>query len=135
VERSVQEAAACLRSGGKIGFSFYPQLTNSAGEDLLTVAFQRLGKPVPRFRVITDYQKASSVLGKYCHHVCHYQWIRPFDREFLEDFFSIPAQSASLFPGRDYEARKELVGQLFSTLKDVSSQASIVWRLAEGTKV
>jgi ubiquinone/menaquinone biosynthesis C-methylase UbiE len=134
VERSLREAAACLLPGGKIAFSFYPHLTNPAGDDLFAVAFQRLEEPLPRFRVITDYQKASSVLGQYCHHVCHHQWVRPFDLEFLCDFFSIPAQSASLFPGRDYEVRRELVGKLFSTLKDVASQAAIVWRFAEGTK-
>ncbi|MEA3240449.1 MAG: class I SAM-dependent methyltransferase [Pseudomonadota bacterium] len=134
VERSLREAAACLSPGGKIAFSFYPRLTNPAGDDLFAVAFQRLGEPLPRFRVITDYQKTSSALEQYCHHVCHHQWIRPFDLEFLRDFFSIPAQSASLFPGRNYKARRDLIGQLFASLEDVASQASIVWRMAEGTK-
>lgn len=135
VDRSFREAAACLPPGGKIAFSFYPHLTNPAGDDLLAVAFQRLGEPLPRFRVITDYQKAVGALQKYCSHVCHHQWIQPFDLKFLQDFFSIPAQSASLFPGRDYEARQEMAGRLFSTLEDVAPQASIVWRMAEGTKV
>ncbi len=134
VERSLREAAACLLPGGKIAFSFYPSLTNAAGDDLFAVAFQRLGEALPRFQVITPYQKAADALEKYCCRICHRQWIRPFDLEFLRDFFSIPAQSASLFPGRDYEVRRELVGKLFSTLKDVASQASIVWRFAEGTK-
>lgn len=135
VDRSLREAAACLSPGGKIAFSFYPLLTNSAGDDLLAIAFQRMQEPLPRFRVITDYEQAARALESYCHHVCHHRWIRPFDLEFLKDFFSIPAQSASLFPGRDYEDRRKLVGQLFATLdEDVVSQASIVWRLAEGTK-
>lgn len=135
VERSFREAAACLHPGGKIAFSFYPQLTNPAGDDLLAVAFQRLGKTLPRFRVITDYHEATSALEQYCHHICHHQWKRPFDREFLQDFFSIPAQSASLFPGQDYERRQELAAELFTTLDDVASQASIIWRIAEGTRV
>jgi hypothetical protein len=66
--------------------------------------------------------------------VVHYQWGRPFDLEFLQDFFSIPAQSASLFPGKDYLARRELVSRLFATLEDVALESSIIWRMAAGTK-
>lgn len=134
VERSLREAAACLLPAGKIGFSFYPLLTNSAGDDVLAVAFQRAEIPLPRFRVITDYQKATAALGKVCHHVRHYEWKRPCDLAFLQAFFSIPAQSASLFPGHDYEARRELVRQLFATLEESAPQSCIVWRMAAGTK-
>jgi ubiquinone/menaquinone biosynthesis C-methylase UbiE len=132
--RSIREAVVCLRPGGVIAFSFYPQLINAAGDDLLALAFQRLEMPLPRFRVITDYQKASQALEKYVHPVVHYQWVRPFDLEFLRDFFSIPAQSASLFPGKDYLARRELASRLFASLEDVVPESSIVWRMAAGTK-
>lgn len=132
VEQTIREAAGCLRPGGKIAFSFYPFLEGVAGEDLLTEAFNRLGEPVPRFRVITDYDKACLALSLHCERVTHHRWVRPLDIEFLQDFFSIPAQSASLFPGRDYEARRELVRRLFPTLSDLSERASIVWRMAEG---
>jgi hypothetical protein len=84
--------------------------------------------------VITDYDKACRALSLHCERVEHHRWVRPLDIEFLQDFFSIPAQSASLFPGRGYEARRELVCRLFSTLSDLSDRASIVWRMAEGTK-
>jgi hypothetical protein len=60
--------------------------------------------------------------------------VRPLDIEFLQDFFSIPAQSASLFPERDYDTRRELVRRLFATLADVADLASVVWRMAEGIK-
>ena len=134
VEQTLREAAGCLRPGGKIAFSFYPHLEGEAGEDLLAEAFRRLGEPIPRFRVITDYDKACQALLNSCGAVTHHRWVRPLDIEFLQDFFSIPAQSASLFPGRDYEARRELVQRLFSTLSDLSQKASIVWRMAEGLK-
>ncbi len=134
VEQALREAAGCLRPGGKIAFSFYPIFTGEAGEDILSIAFERLGEPAPRFRVITDYDKACLALSLNCRTVTGYEWVRPLDIEFLQDFFSIPAQSASLFPGRDYETRCELVRRLFPTLSDVADRSSIVWRMAEGTK-
>ena len=134
VEKTIKEAACCLRPGGKIAFSFYPFLEGSRGEDLLDEAFRRLGEPIPRFRVITDYDKACRALLNNCGTVTHYRWVRPFDIEFLQDFFSIPAQSASLFPGRDYEERRELVRRLFSTVSDLAERSSIVWRMADGVK-
>ena len=134
VEQTIKAAAGCLRPGGKIAFSFYPFLEGGAGEDLLTEAFKRLGEPVPRFRVITDYDKACLALLHNCGPVTNHRWVRPLDIGFLQDFFSIPAQSASLFPGRDYEARRELVRRLFLTLSDLSERASIVWRMAEAVK-
>jgi hypothetical protein len=51
------------------------------------------------------------------------------------DFFSIPAQSASLFPGRPYADRRRAVRRLFDTLGDMEGKGTIVWRMAEGTKV
>jgi SAM-dependent methyltransferase len=134
VEQTIREAAACLKSGGKIAFSFYPLLEDESGEDLLSEAFRRLGEPEPRFRVITDYDKACRALSNHCGKIAHHRWVRPCNLDFLHDFFSIPAQSASLFPGRDYETRRELARSLFASLSDLEKNSSIVWRMAEGTK-
>ncbi len=134
VTATLDEALACLHPGGKIAFSFYPRLLGENDEDLFTLAFDRLGEPHPRFRVITDYDKASRALEKCCGNIRHHQWVRPFDIEFLQDFFFIPAQSASLFPGRDYEARQSLVKKLFAGLADMTTHGRIVWRMAEGVK-
>ena len=134
VAATLDESFKCLRPGGKIAFSFYPQLLGEDDEDLLTVAFERLGEPQPKFRVITDYDKARQALAARCGNICHHQWERPLDTAFLQDFFSIPAQSASLFPGRDYEARRDRVGRLFAGLEDMMEKGRIVWRMAEGGK-
>lgn len=134
VSKTIDEAFKCLRTGGKIAFSFYPQLVGDEDEDLFDVAFQRMGEPLPRFRVITNYAKACDALNQRCGPVRHHSWVRPLDIEFLQDFFSIPAQSASLFPGRGYDARRDLAGRLFATLGDMTENARIVWRMAEGVK-
>ena len=134
VDLTIQEAYACLRPGGKIAFSFYPELVGPGEADLLTEAFSRLGEPAPRFKVVTGYDRACQALERYCGEISHHEWVRPLDLEFLNDFYSIPAQSASLFPGLDYEARKQQVKALFAVLADVGEQGRIVWRMAEGAK-
>jgi len=134
VDQTFREAYACLRPGGKIAFSFYPELVGSEGEDLFQEAFSQLGESGPRYKVITDYSRASQALENVYGGITHHAWERPLDLEFLKDFFSIPAQSASLFPGLDYETRMEKVAALLATLVDVTALGRIVWRMAEGTK-
>ncbi len=134
VTRTLAEAWKCLNPGGKIAFSFYPKLVGPAGEDLFATAFKRLGELLPRFRVITDYSQACRALEDRCSHVLHHRWERPLDIEFLQDFFSIPAQSASLFPGRDFAQRRDLTARLFAGLAEVKEEGTIVWRMAEGRK-
>lgn len=134
VARTLSSARACLQPGGKIAFSFYPELLGPDDRDLFPKAFERLGEPLPRFRVMTDYGTACRVLEKQCGNVRHHAWQMPLDIEFLTDFFSIPAQSASLFPGRDYLRRRELVTGLFAGLAESGVGGRIVWRMAEGRK-
>lgn len=132
--RAIDEACNCLRSEGKIAFSYYPQLIGEDDDDLLAVAFNRLGEPLPRFRVVSDYPDACSALADRCAHIRHHRWTRALDIVFLQDFFSIPAQSASLFPGRRYNERRDLVNRLFASLADRQGDGRVVWRMAEGTK-
>jgi len=134
VDRTIREAFSCLRPGGKIAFSFYPELVGPGNLDLIAEAFGRLDEPLPRFKVVTGYDRACRALEQYCGEISHHQWVRPLNIDFLNDFFSIPAQSSSLFPGRNYETRQKKVAALFATLADVSGQGKIVWRMAEGVK-
>jgi SAM-dependent methyltransferase len=132
--KAIDEAFNCLCPGGKIAFSFYPQLLGVDGADLFVVAFKRLGEPLPRHRVITDYPDACKSLSDRCGNIRHHRWMRPLDVGFMQDFFSIPAQSASLFPGRGYEERCDRVKRLFATLEDMEGKGRVVWRMAEGKK-
>ena len=130
--KSMQAAANCLKPGGSIGFSFYPQILSEKGEELFPLAFDRCNLPRPKVQVITSYEKALEGLQKCCKEVTENAWERPFSEKFLVDFFSIPAQSASLFPRLDYEERRQLVPKLFAALKPEAEKARIVWRLASG---
>jgi ubiquinone/menaquinone biosynthesis C-methylase UbiE len=134
VSKTIDEAYKCLKIGGKIAFSFYPQLVGKESEDLFALAFSRMDQPLPRYRVITEYSEAIAALSNRCTNICHHRWVHPLNTQFLQDFFSIPAQSASLFPAYGYEARREMVKRLFATLDDMSGKGYIVWRMAEGIK-
>ncbi len=130
--KSMQAAAACLKPGGSIGFSFYPQILTENSEELFPMAFDRCALPRPKVQVVTSYEKALEGLRQCCKEVKESAWVRPFSEDFLIDFFSIPAQSASLFPRLDYEERRQLVPKLFAALKPEAEKAQIVWRLAVG---
>ncbi|MCK5679205.1 class I SAM-dependent methyltransferase, partial [bacterium] len=116
--KSMLAAATCLKPGGSIGFSFYPQIIADNGTELFPQAFARCGLPHPKAQVITSYEKALKGLQECCNKVVESAWERPFSKDFLIDFFSIPAQSASLFPRLDYEERRQLVPKLFSSLDE-----------------
>lgn len=128
--QALREAAKCLKEGGEIAFSFYPAILGPNDEDLMDEAFRRSGFTPPKFRVITTYEAACGALEEHKGPVGHYRWVQPLDVGFLKDFFSIPAQSASLFPGLDYEERRERVRRLFDSIADLAEKGSVVWRMA-----
>ncbi|MCK9362968.1 MAG: class I SAM-dependent methyltransferase [Syntrophales bacterium] len=131
VAQAVREAAQCLKAGGEMAFSFYPLLVGPQDEDLLDEAFRRTGYTPPKFRVIASYEATCRALAEHKGPVSHYRWVQPLDIEFLKDFFSIPAQSSSLFPGLDYEERRNRACSLFDSLADVADGGSVVWRMAK----
>ena len=133
--KAILEAFNALRSGGKIAFSFYPQLIGKDDVDLFDVAFKRLGEPLPRFRVISDYPDACRALADRCGQIRHHRWTQALDIGFVQDFFSIPAQSASLFPRLGLTERRNRVHRLLATLADRQGDGQVVWRMAEGTKM
>ncbi len=132
--RAIQQAANLLKPGGTIAFSYYPDVLDAAGNDLMPRLFDRIDEPFPKYRVIAQFQTICDAIERYCGPVKQKDWQRPLDARFLADFFSIPAQSASLFPGRDIDERLELVTRLFSDLESIVSEGSIVWRLAGARK-
>jgi ubiquinone/menaquinone biosynthesis C-methylase UbiE len=133
--RAIRQAAACLKKSGVIAFSFYPLIVGPNAEDLFETAFSRLGLPFPKFRVITDYKTACRALEAHCGPVTHHQRVDPLDVAFLKDFFSIPAQSASLFPGMAYDDRRQNVCDLMDVLRDAAESGRVIWRMAASHKV
>ncbi len=134
IEKSLAAAAKLLTPGGVIAFSSYPELLAADGADLFAPAFERCGLPRPKKQTITGWNAATAALADLCGAgaLREGSYEKPFDERFLIALFSIPAQSASLFPRLDYAARREAVAQLFTALRPEAENAKIVWRLAAG---
>lgn len=132
VAKAVREARACLAAGGKIAFSFYPDIVDADGRDLVPAAFERSGLPMPPHRVVTEYGAASEALRQQCGTIAQGQWLVPVDIPMVNAFFSIPAQSASLFPGMAFDRRRGMVNRLFAALGDGDHDLHMRWRMAAG---
>lgn len=124
-----------LKNGGKIGFSYYPEILDEKGKDLLKLAFERSGLEFPRKNVISSYFDCLNALERAnFKNITEGFFEMPISIEFLNDFFSIPAQSASLFPKLNYPLRKENVKRIFDALKDFENQGKVIWRFVRGEK-
>ena len=135
VENVFRNAYKLLKNGGRIGFSYYPGLINENGEDLLRLAFERSNFEFPKKNVISSYEICLNALKKTdFKNITEYCFEMPLSVQFLKDFFSIPAQSASLFPKLSYIERKEKIEKLFDTLKNFENNGKIVWKFVRGEK-
>ena len=134
-ETSLAHAQAFLKPGGTLGFSFYPRVYGAGSDDLIGWAFEQRGWPLPRFRTITPWEKAcgalESLFGSYETSTQEMEGTIPF----LIDFFSIPAQSASLFPKIPYQERAEKVRYLFEALKELQEPFTIGWDMAKAWNI
>jgi len=131
---SFSQAKSLLNPGGIIGFSFYPRVYTPENPDLIGWAYERLGLPLPKFRTITPWEGACQTLEEVFGSIETTTWEMKGDISFLIDFFSIPAQSASLFPKQPYEARSKRVRVLFEMLKDWEDGMTIGWDMAKARK-
>ena len=124
-----------LKESGKIGFSHYPEITDSTGNDIFTEAFVNSNFAPPKKRTVSDLDKCVSDLEKAkFKNITVSEYSIPLDINFLTDFFLIPAQSASLFPKLTYNERLKNIKQLFSSIKEYENSAKISWKLVKAEK-
>ncbi|MBW1659110.1 MAG: methyltransferase domain-containing protein [Deltaproteobacteria bacterium] len=133
-KKSFLEAKRLMKTGGVVGFSFYPRVYTSENLDLIGWAYEKLGLPIPRFRTITPWEKACRMLQEAFGTLQTTTYEMPGSVDFLVDFFSIPAQSASLFPKQPYEERAKSVKALFETLAPWEDRMTIGWDMAKAVK-
>jgi len=129
-EEAFAQAARMLKPGGIIAFSFYPRVLDATGRDLMTLAYEKRGQTPPKFRTITSWDKAVSTLRQVFGTVQTTTWEMAGTISFLTDFFTIPAQSASLFPKLSYKERAQEIARFFSTLEPLESEIKIAWDMA-----
>jgi len=114
---SLKQALELLEPRGVLGMTFMDGLYDENGRNLLAQADIQakqgvsLRKPV----ALTDLISFLNELFP-----CVQQKTEDFElqRDMLQDFFSVPAMSAGLFPGFAYEARLEKVTRLFEHLPE-----------------
>ncbi len=128
---SLSQAKTLLKPGGSLGFSFYPRVYGPGNSDLIGWAYERLGLPLPKFRTITPWEKACDALEVIFGTIETTTYEMDGSVPFLIDFFSIPAQSASLFPKESYEERARRVRELFESLHEWDGHFTIGWDMAK----
>ncbi len=124
-------AKAFLKSGGILGFSFYPRVYAAGIDDLIGWAFEKRGWTLPRFRTITPWKKACETLQSVFGTIETQTYEMKGNIGFLIDFFTIPAQSASLFPKLPYPERVPRVKDLFETFSELGHPFTIGWDMAK----
>lgn len=131
---SFLQAKSSLKPGGSIGFSFYPRVYAPGYPDLIGWAYGKLGMPLPKFRTITSWEKTCQALEGVFGAIETTTWETEGSVSFLVDFFSIPAQSASLFPKLSYKERAKMVRKLFRALREWEHNMTIGWDMAKAKK-
>ena len=130
-----KNAYEILSENGILGFTHYPDIINNNGTNLFDLAYKLNNFPVPQKRVISDINTCINNLK-----IANFKNIEiqefsiDLKIDVLIDFFSIPAQSASLFPKYNYQERKTLIKKLFSKLKDFENSGKIVWKMVKAIK-
>jgi len=135
IEKVFEKSYNLLKSNGKLSFSYYPEIVDNSGNNLFEIAFEESKLPKPKKQVVTEYKKCIESLKKIgFKNIKESFYAMDLSIEFLIDFFSIPAQSASLFPKIDYSERKENIKKLFNSIKNYDGKGKIKWKLAKAMK-
>ena len=131
--KAFESARRMLKDNGTISFSHYPEIVDTKGNDLINIAYE-IGKfEKPKSNVISSLFKCIENLEKSkFKDIEKYEYSIEFDAEFLINFFTIPAQSASLFPKVPYEQRIDFIERLF---KNISNREGLIkWPIIKAIK-
>ena len=114
-EKSLGQARMLLKQRGSVGLTFMDGLYDSAGNNALELADASAEQGVSLKRAVrlAELRSVFSQLFPRSE-----EWNEDFElpRELLQGFFSVPAMSAGLFPGTEYEHRLRKIDRLFDHL-------------------
>jgi len=112
---SLEQARALLTPGGTVGASFMDAVFDQAGQNALVLAEQRLNLGLSLKRPVALETFSDTFQEMFTAAVVWHSDI-PVSRQFVSEFFKVPAMSAGLFPGRPHPQRAELVERLVAGL-------------------
>jgi len=109
---SLQQVQVILKSGGVVGITFMDGIYSSDGLNLFALADSEANEGVSLKKPV-DIEEFRHFFSDTF--PCNRSRNQDFSssEELLRQFFSIPAMSAGLFPGFEYEERVRKVGKLF----------------------
>ncbi|MCA1961617.1 MAG: class I SAM-dependent methyltransferase [Desulfomonile sp.] len=113
--QSLSQACELLKEGGKVGLTFMDGVYTPGGVNAFAEADQK-AKVGVSFRKPVKLPELQSFFET--HFTSPKTWQENLDvsSEMLKDFYSVPAMSAGLFPGRPYPERVERVRRLIDHL-------------------
>lgn len=120
-EKSLDQARRLLRSGGTLGLTFMDGVYDRQGNNAFAAAEGELRtgislkKPVRLDRLQQVFEQV------FADARCDRLGI-PASRSFLTDFFSVPAMSAGLYPGRPYPRRLQQVQRMIHHFEDTDHE-------------
>ncbi len=117
---SLDQARQLLAPEGRVGLTFMDGVYNVEGKNALAVADREAGEGVSLRRPV-QLANFYSFFTQLFPRSLNWQEDLLYSGQFLRDFFSVPAMSAGLFPGRPYAERLEKVGRLFDHLPKTQS--------------
>jgi ubiquinone/menaquinone biosynthesis C-methylase UbiE len=110
-KESLNQALSMLKDEGCVGITFLDGVYSN-GHNLFQVAEReaQLGLSLKKPVMLSELKTFFGQLFPW-----HKSWIHDFGltEEFLREFYSVPAMSAGLFPGKPYDERLENVKKLF----------------------
>ena len=130
-QESLKQAADLLKTGGQVGLTFMDGLHDWEGHNLFQLADEAakegvsLRKPVKMAEFQSFFRETFPA---------HESWNEDFllPDDLLQEFFSIPAMSAGLFPGIAYAERVQKVSALFRHMP--SGEILFRWVMMKGEK-
>jgi ubiquinone/menaquinone biosynthesis C-methylase UbiE len=128
---SLEQAAALLKENGTIGLSFMDGVYDAAGDNLLEMAAKAANEKISLKKPV-KFDEFSNAFAEIFPR--RRTWIDNLELpvHVIKDFFSVPAMSAGLFPGIDYQSRLEKLEKCFSRVR--LPEALFRWILMVGEK-
>lgn len=130
--KSLTEASKIMASGASIAASFMETLEGEEGENIIASASESHPDLAVKHRKLFPFEELYKEFKRLFRNVVNEDVRFKMNRKDAEAFFSIPAQSASLFPGQPLQTRLNKVEELFQILG--REEYFLHWRLVGGYK-
>jgi ubiquinone/menaquinone biosynthesis C-methylase UbiE len=128
---SLNQARSLLKKGGRVGVTFMDGVYDADGGAAFHLADQDAKTGVSMKKPVS-WPEFEATFGTI--YPLQVSWVEDFrlPEKVIQEFYSVPAMSAGLFPGIEYEERMKKVQRLFGYLP--KSQIVFRWRLMVGEK-